>query len=156
MEGNSIVLSDRHIYSKDDVDTPCQGLSGGALWTTESVPSKDTNNNFDGANRVIDGCGLVVRNGTNFRFTDLAPGGYAEMHVTSSVDYNVLITGRLLLILGDGSETLIEQPGTLVIMKGNVHAWRNPGPDWTRWMTVLVDAEPAVVKGEKLEDGWKP
>ena len=61
----------------------------------------------------------------------------------------------MILILGDGSETLVEQPGAVVIMKGNVHAWRNPGPEWTRWLTVLVDAEPAIVNGKQLEDGWK-
>lgn len=60
-DGKSVVLSDNDIQSKVIIDNginsiihklilnkgikdaPCQGLSDGALWTTESVPSKDTN-----------------------------------------------------------------------------------------------------------------
>lgn len=54
----------------------------------------------------------------------------------------------------DGSETLIEITGDTVIMKGGMHAWRNPGPNWARWISVLVDAKPATVNGETLEDAW--
>ena len=52
------------------------------------------------------------------------------------------------------SETLIETPGDIVVMKGGLHAWRNPGPEWARWVSVLVDAEPAVANGATLDDAW--
>jgi len=130
-------------------------MSGG-LWTTDRVPSKDTNSEFDGAHRRIGGQGLVMRNGTNLRFTDLAPGASSPMHRTSSVDYNVLISGKLVLVMDDGTEMLIENPGDTVVLKGSIHAWRNPGKDWTRWVSVLVDAEPAVINGVVLEDVWQP
>jgi hypothetical protein len=29
---------------------------------------------------------------------------------------------------------------------------RNPGPEWCRWIAVLVDAEPAKVGGTALKD----
>lgn len=32
-----------------------------------------------------------------------------------------------------------------------MHAWKNPGPGWARWITVLIAAEPAVVGGKTLE-----
>ena len=54
----------------------------------------------------------------------------------------------------DRSETLIETPGDVVVMKGGLHAWRNPGPEWARWVSVLVDAEPAVANGVTLDDAW--
>ena len=53
-------------------------------------------------------------------------------------------------MLEDGTEQLIDQPGTLVVQKGTMHAWRNPGPEWARWICVLVDAEQAVVNGQTL------
>ena len=62
------------------------------------------------------------------------------------------VAGQLTLVLDDGSEVLVDQPGTTVVMKGNIHAWRNTGPEYARWVTVLVDAEPATVNGEVLED----
>ena len=51
----------------------------------------------------------------------------------------------------DGSETLIENPGDVVVQRGTVHAWRNPGQEWVRWVTVILDAQPAVVNGVALE-----
>lgn len=54
----------------------------------------------------------------------------------------------------DGSEKLVENPGDTIVQKGNMHAWRNPGPGWTRWVSVLIDAEPALVNGQPLFEGW--
>ena len=57
----------------------------------------------------------------------------------------------MILKTEDGSEYLIDKPGDVIIQKGTMHAWRNPGPEVARWVCVLVDAEPAVVDGkEKL------
>lgn len=37
-----------------------------------------------------------------------------------------------------------------MIQRGTIHAWKNPGPDWTRWVTIVVDAKPAIVNGTVL------
>jgi hypothetical protein len=29
---------------------------------------------------------------------------------------------------------------------------RNPGPEWCRWIAVLIDADPAKVNGQPLKD----
>ena len=50
---------------------------------------------------------------------------------------------------------MIDKPGDTVVMRGSMHAWRNPGPGWTRWVSVLVDAEPAIVDGKALQDVWE-
>ena len=55
------------------------------------------------------------------------------------------MSGKLILIMEDGSETLLDQPGDTVVQRGTIHAWKNPGPEWTRWVTILMDANPAVV-----------
>lgn len=56
----------------------------------------------------------------------------------------------MILVMEDGSETLIDNPGDTVVQRGTIHAWRNPGPEWTRWITVVIDAKPAVVNGTAL------
>ncbi len=53
-------------------------------------------------------------------------------------------------MLDDGTETVLDKPGDTVIQRGTMHAWRNPGPGWTRWACVLVGAEPASVNGKAL------
>lgn len=60
------------------------------------------------------------------------------------------VSGKVILMLEDGTEYLLENPGDTVIQRGTMHAWRNPGPDIVRWVSVLVDAEPAVVNGRSL------
>lgn len=60
------------------------------------------------------------------------------------------VSGQMILMLEDGTEHLVDQPGSVIIQRGTMHAWRNPGPGWTRWMCVLVDANPAVVNGKSL------
>ncbi|EPQ60674.1 hypothetical protein GLOTRDRAFT_109082 [Gloeophyllum trabeum ATCC 11539] len=74
------------------------------------------------------------------------------MHRSSSVDYNILIQGELTLVLEDGAETHLKNPGDVVIQKGTNHLWRNPSSGWARWVTVIIDAEPAIVNGEPLAD----
>ena len=50
----------------------------------------------------------------------------------------------------DGTEKLLKNPGDVVIQKGTMHAWKNPSQEWTRWVTVLIAGEPAVVDGKQL------
>ncbi|KAJ7293544.1 hypothetical protein C8J57DRAFT_1444727 [Mycena rebaudengoi] len=126
------------------------GAKAAALWvTSDGIPTNDNNNNEDGANRIVDG--IVEPNGTNLRCTDLAPGAITPMHRTSSVDYNILLQGELILIMEDKSEIHLKNPGDTVVQKGTMHAWRNPSNEWARWMCVLVAAKPAVVGGQSLD-----
>lgn len=143
---------------------------------------------IDGASNVPDGdMGVVMQNGANLRFTDLAPGATAQLvsilsgtesvecievgkasycfarpqhlgYVWFGMACNISIEmtlfsavhGKLILIMEDGTETLLENPGDVVIQRGTMHAWRNPGPKWTRWITVILDANPVVVSGRQL------
>lgn len=58
----------------------------------------------------------------------------------------------MLLVLEDGSETLLEKVGDSVIQRGTIHGWRNPSKThWTRTMAVVVDARPVVVDGVDVE-----
>ncbi|KAI8982888.1 hypothetical protein BD414DRAFT_419244 [Trametes punicea] len=148
-DGVAIVKSDDVIPSREDGHPD---LRVGPLWATGSLPVDDNNDETDGTARRPDGdFGIVMKSGTNLQFTDLAPGATAAMHRTSSVDHNILIRGKLILVMEDGSETLLDQPGDVVVQRGTIHAWRNPGPEWARWITVVIDAKPAVVNGKVLE-----
>jgi mannose-6-phosphate isomerase-like protein (cupin superfamily) len=56
------------------------------------------------------------------RFEPDSPG----MHATDTVDYQILLSGRLDLELDDGRLVALN-PGDVVVQCGNRHAWRNPG-----------------------------
>lgn len=50
------------------------------------------------------------------------------MHTTDTVDFEVILKGRVYLQLDDGVEKLLV-PGDTVVQNGTRHVWRNPGPE---------------------------
>ena len=60
------------------------------------------------------------------------------------------VHGKLILIMEDGTEILLENAGDVVVQRGTLHAWRNPGPEWARVITVVLDASPVMVSGRSL------
>lgn len=66
------------------------------------------------------------------------------------------VHGELILITEDGVEKHLKNPGDTVVQKGTLHAWRNPSKVWARWVTVLIAADPAIVRGEALDPVFKP
>ncbi len=48
------------------------------------------------------------------------------MHTTDTVDFEVVMSGQVILELDDGVETLLN-PGDTVVQNGTRHRWRNPG-----------------------------
>jgi hypothetical protein len=67
--------------------------------------------------------------------------------------FTCTVSGELVLIMDNGEEYHLKNPGDTVVQRGTLHAWRNPGNTWTRWVTFVVDAEPAIgVNGEPLPD----
>lgn len=130
------------------------GLSEIQVWVTKDFPSTDNNSSDDGGQRQIQDAAnfnLVEPTGTNLRFTDLAAGAATPWHRTTSIDYNVLTHGELVLLMEDGSETHLKNPGDTVVQKGTMHAWRNPGRTTARWVSVLQPAVATVVDGVALK-----
>jgi mannose-6-phosphate isomerase-like protein (cupin superfamily) len=64
-----------------------------------------------------------------------APG----MHTTASVDYEFVVSGRVVLELDDGA-TVELGPGDTVVQNGTRHAWRNPFDEPCQMVVVLVGA----------------
>jgi mannose-6-phosphate isomerase-like protein (cupin superfamily) len=61
------------------------------------------------------------------------------MHTTATVDYEFVVSGRVVLELDDGA-TVELGPGDTVIQNGTRHAWRNPFDEPCRMVVVLVGA----------------
>jgi uncharacterized cupin superfamily protein len=59
------------------------------------------------------------------------------MHRTESIDYGIVISGEMTLVL-DRAETLL-RPGDVVIQRGTNHAWANRSGRVCRMLFVLVD-----------------
>jgi mannose-6-phosphate isomerase-like protein (cupin superfamily) len=61
------------------------------------------------------------------------------MHTTDTVDYEYIVSGRVVLELDDGA-TVELGPGDTVIQNGTRHAWRNPFDEPCQMVVVLVGA----------------
>jgi mannose-6-phosphate isomerase-like protein (cupin superfamily) len=61
------------------------------------------------------------------------------MHQTATIDYVVLLNGRITLVLDEGEVDL--EPFDLVVQQGTNHAWVNKGPEPALLLGVLIDAK---------------
>ncbi|MFM7534938.1 MAG: cupin domain-containing protein [Acidimicrobiales bacterium] len=61
------------------------------------------------------------------------------MHTTDTVDYEFVVSGRIVLELDDGAEVELG-PGDTVVQNGTRHAWRNRFDEPCVMVVVLVGA----------------
>ena len=90
-------------------------------------------------------------NGTRFMIAEYPAGNQPRRHRTETIDYIVVLSGRIEMELDDG-ETVTMGPGDTMVQRGTYHAWRNPGPEVCRMAFVLVDAQPLGI-GEPVRRG---
>ncbi|TMH79273.1 MAG: cupin domain-containing protein [Betaproteobacteria bacterium] len=139
------------------------GLVSTLLWVTEESPA-DNSGSADAAERDI-GVAPPPR-GSIFRVVDFPPAAdfgavdsaamlremgieagagsarHANMHRTKSVDYAVVISGEIDMLLDDSEVHL--KAGDVLVQRGTNHGWVNRGWENCRIAFVLIDAkEPA-------------
>ncbi|MBB4008532.1 cupin domain-containing protein [Allorhizobium taibaishanense] len=68
------------------------------------------------------------------------------MHRTKSLDYGIVITGEMTLVVDDGEMVL--KPGSVVIQRGTNHAWANRSGKPCRMLFILVSGvlDPAIAE----------
>lgn len=131
----------RAIFFADDTVVP-QAYPGQdaaflRIWSTASVPA-DNNDPVDGRDRAL---ALHGQGGSAIRVVDMAPGMVSPMHRTATIDYIVILSGRLELELDDGLTKTIGT-GDIVVQRGTIHRWRNPSAtEPCRGVMVLIEAE---------------
>ncbi len=139
------------------------GLTSTLLWVTNRSPA-DNSGSADAAEREI-GVAPSPR-GSIFRVVDFPPAAdfgavdnaamlremgigasesgarHAGMHRTKSVDYAVVISGEIDMLLDDSEVHL--RAGDVLVQRGTNHGWVNRGRENCRIAFVLIDAkEPA-------------
>src|SRR5258705_12615171 len=73
---------------------------------------------------------------------------HASMHRTKSIDYTVVISGEIDMLLDDSEVHL--KAGDVLVQRGTIHGWVNRGRENCRIAFVLIDAkEPAELRGAR-------
>ena len=133
-KGKAVLRDDRRFATEN---IPGGDAAFALMWTTASVPA-DCNDPIDGRDRDA---GLTLHQGSVIRVVDMLPGGTSPMHRTSSVDYGIVMSGRVELELDDGVKTLLG-PGDIIVQRGTIHLWRNPSDtEICRIVFVLIEAK---------------
>ncbi len=132
----------------ETVVIPSGDAAMATLWTTATVPA-DCNDQTDGRERDA---GTTLKGGSVIRVVDMLPNAASPMHRTSSIDYGIVISGKIELELDNQAVKTIEAGG-VIIQRGTIHRWRNPSStDICRIVFVLTEAKAFEVDGEALED----
>jgi len=158
-EGRSVVVVD---------GPPADSVPGGylqAIWTADGGPIDRTDGTDRGAGPIVLAppaggskvCWFVVpprdpaisdgelRRRLAERFAAIGAADaqpdtsrHPAMHQTGTIDYVVLLSGRLTLLLDDDEREL--EPFDVVVQRGTNHAWINKGTEPALAVAVLIDA----------------
>lgn len=132
------------------------------LWQCKTTPAE-----YEGAEETVDGPFVLhpPEGGSVFRIVEFQPedpevmktldgkSAFAEMgaadnivenarhpfmHRTNSVDYAIVLSGEITMLLDDSEVQL--KTGDVVVQRGTNHAWSNQGTQTCQIAFVLVDA----------------
>lgn len=106
------------------------------VWSTGSFPA-DNSTGEDGGLRAV---ASTDPNGTVFRVVRYQPGVAPRNHRTESLDYAVVISGEIDLEMDDSTVHL--KAGDVLVQRGTIHNWINPGTEPCVIAFVLIAAEP--------------
>lgn len=144
-DGTAIFSSDE---SFETIVIPTGDAAMATIWTTATVPA-DCNDETDGRNRDA---GTTLKGGSVIRVVDMLPNASSPMHRTSSIDYGIVISGKIELELDNQVFKTVEAGG-IIVQRGTIHKWRNPSSEEIcRIVFVLTEAKPYKVNGVALEE----
>lgn len=141
--GKSIIIEDQQV---ENVVEHLPGLIISDIWNTQKMPAS-----LDFETQIPNtGFPQTPKNGTYFRYVSIPPdkdlgvefktrAPHPMMHQTQTLDYIIILSGELYLIMEEG-ETLLKA-GDIVIQRGTNHAWSNRSDEACIQLAVLIDAE---------------
>ncbi len=135
------------------------------LWVTQEIPVDNTGDTDRGARPIQHDPGP---GGTIFRVVEIPPESkttidtaaafadigstrvptaedsarHPSMHATDSVDYLVVISGEMHMLMEEGE--ILLKAGDCIVQRGTKHAWVNRSNAPCVMAAILVDAHPAI------------
>jgi hypothetical protein len=133
-KGRSYVLSDEVVQSggtfPNMFKTTADNLGPGASDELKRILKTDSPN----LEPAKGGCSL-----TYVQLPPNKPGSKPFWHITETLDFNILLSGEMDLLLDEGKVTL--QPFSVVIQRNTNHAWVNTSStEPVRWVAILLPA----------------
>ena len=140
-EGRAKVLIDETVTNAAETRP---GAVATVIWSSEGFPV-DNDGSEDPSNKKI---GTTIPGGTVFRVVSFGPGVAPRNHRTDSIDYAVVMSGELDMVLD--TETVHLKAGDILVQRGTVHNWINNGTEPCVIAFTLVSAKPVTAGGKTL------
>lgn len=137
-EGKSAVVIDGPIPRLDP------NMTAALAWRTSGQPADNSGNDDVAAPYEV---AMLHTPGSNFAICEFKANTPELMHATDTIDYLVILSGRVTLVLEDGEADL--GPGDFVVDRGVNHGWRNPHGEPCIAAVVNLPAHP-VGKGRTI------
>jgi quercetin dioxygenase-like cupin family protein len=140
-QGRAKVLIDEPVKN---VFSPRPSAEFSVIWSTDSLPVNNDGNE-DPSNKKI---GTTIEGGSVFRVVSFGPGVAPRNHRTDSIDYAVVMSGEIDMVLDD--ETVRLKAGDVLVQRGTVHNWINNGKEPCVIAFALISAKPVAIDGKPL------
>jgi mannose-6-phosphate isomerase-like protein (cupin superfamily) len=136
----------------DAITTVKHGKSGVLthLWNTDETPADIA------VGESIEDVGLRPHvtpppaRGSRFVVIDYPPGNSGTMHRTETIDYVIVMSGEIDMVMDDSTVRL--NAGDVMVQRGTNHGWFNRGTGVARLAFVLIDAEPLDIGHPRLHE----
>ncbi len=87
---------------------------------------------------------------TILRYCDWPPGGSAPLHRHETMDFGIVVRGRVEAIM-DSGETRLLDVGDCLVQRNTLHGWRNPSDtEFARVLFVIQGCPPVEVAGQVM------
>ncbi|HEY2754463.1 MAG TPA: cupin domain-containing protein [Pseudolabrys sp.] len=140
-QGRAKVLIDEQVKN---VFSPRPGAAYSVIWSSEGFPVANDGSEDPSEKKI----GTTIDNGTVFRIVSFGPGVSPRNHRTDSVDYAVVMSGEIDMVLDD--ETVHLKAGDVLVQRGTIHNWVNNGSVPCVIAFTLVSAKPVTAGGKPL------
>jgi quercetin dioxygenase-like cupin family protein len=121
-----------------------KGAEFSVIWSSEGFPVNNDGDEDPSKKKI----GTFIDNGTVFRIVSFAPGVAPRNHRTSSIDYAVVMSGEIDMVLDIGTVTL--KAGDVLVQRGTIHDWVNNGDIPCVIAFTLITAKPVAIDGKPL------
>lgn len=140
--GRAKVLIDEQVKN---VFSPRPGAEYSVIWSTDELPANNDGNEDPTGKKI----GTTIPGGSVFRVVSFGPGVAPRNHRTDSIDYAVVISGEIDMVLDD--ETVRLKAGDVLVQRGTIHNWINNGTEPCVIAFALISARPVTVGGRTLK-----
>lgn len=122
-----------------DGEVPRRRPIANLIWRNGTLPANNAGTADEAVPYEME---MLHDGGVNFILTELPAGmnGGAFMHATDTIDYLVVISGEVVLVLETGEVTL--RAGDFIVDRGVIHGWRNDGQVPAVYASVTIPARP--------------